>query len=219
MKTQLLTLSNFESRLGQMLLSRGHDYIENVIDLKFKSNGQYNQWQGKVRGNEIYRVVIQAEPATDVIRFNSCSCPFDGPICKHQVAVLYTIQMTEHGKQKEEKASGDKVTDLLSKLTFEELKEYVKARTDDDNDLKKHLLSSFAVKTAKTIEEFKQIIDQAMRPLRRNHGFIHPQEFIGAVKPIEALVESARLCLEARDRYQYLPGYTREIDSSFSNHR
>lgn len=65
MKTKFLTLSNFESRLDEMILSRGHDYIENVIDLKFKSNDQYNQWQGKVQGNEIYRVIIQAELATD----------------------------------------------------------------------------------------------------------------------------------------------------------
>lgn len=40
--------------------------------------------------------------------------------------------------------------------------------------------------------EFKQILDQAMRPLRRNHGFIRHREFINAVRPIEALVESAR---------------------------
>lgn len=78
-------------------------------------------------------------------------------------------------------------------------RDYVKARTEEDNDLKKYFLSSFAVKTSKTVEEFKQIIDQGMRPLRRNHGFIHHQEFIDAVKPIEALVESARRCLEALD--------------------
>jgi hypothetical protein len=199
MKTQFLTLSNFESCLDEMILSRGHGYIENVIDLRFKSNEQFNQWQGKVQGNEIYRVVIQVELANDVIRFNSCNCPFDGPICKHQVAVLYTIQMAEQKKPKKEKASTDKVTNLLSKLTFEELKEYVKTRAEEDGDLKKHLLSSFAVKTSKTVEEFKQIIDQGMRPLRRNHGFIHHQEFIDAVKPIEALVESARRCLDVRD--------------------
>ena len=107
--------------------------------------------------------------------------------------------MTEHEKPKKEKASTNKVTELLSKLTFEELKGYVKARTEEDNDLKKHFLSSFAVKTSKTVEEFKQIIDQGMRPIRRNHGIIQHQEFIDAVKPIEALVESARRCLEARD--------------------
>ena len=199
MKAQFLTLSNFESRLDEMILSKGHDYIENVIDVKFKSNDQYNQWQGKVRGKEIYRVVIQAELATDVIRFNSCNCPFDGPICKHQVALLYTIQMTDHEKPKKEKASIDKVTDLLSKLTFEELKGYIKARTEEDNDFKKHFLSSFAMKTSKTVEEFNQIIDQGMRPLRRNHGFIQHQEFIDSVKPIEALVERAGRCLESGD--------------------
>lgn len=195
-----------------MILSRGHDYIENVIDLKFKSNDQYNQWQGKVHGNEIYRVVIQTYLTTDVIRFSSCNCPFDGPICKHQVAVLYTIQMTNHEKPKKERASTDKVTDLLSKLTFEELKGYVKARIEEDNALEKHFLSSFAVKRAKTVEEFKQIIDQGMRPLRRNHGFIHHQEFIEAVRPVEALVETARLCLEARDYHTAINIYLATLE-------
>jgi uncharacterized Zn finger protein len=196
MKSQFLTLSNFENRLDEALLSRGHDYIDNIIDLTMMSNAQYNQWRAKVEGNQMYSVVIQTELTTDVIRFSSCSCPFEGTICKHQVAVLYAIQMSD--QEKPMKAT-DKVSDLLSILTFEELKEFVKARTEEDDKLRRHLLSAFAVKTSKTVGEFKQIIDQAMRPLRKNHGFVHHQEFIDAVKPIEALVESARRCLDARD--------------------
>lgn len=196
MKSQFITLSNFENRLDKVLLSRGRDYIDNVTDLKVTNNDQYHQWRAKVQGKKIYRVVIQAEHTTDVIRFNSCSCPFDGPICKHQLAVLYRIQMSDQEKPMK---SADKVSDLLAKLTFEELKEYLKARADEDEKLKKHLLSTFAVKTSKTVDEFKQIIDQSMRPLRRNHGFVHHQVFMDAVKPIEALVESAGRCLEARD--------------------
>lgn len=196
MKSQFITLSNFENRLDKVLLSRGRDYIDNVTDLKVTNNDQCHQWRAKVQGKEIYRVVIQAEHTTGMIRFNSCSCPFDGPICKHQLAVLYRIQLPDQEKPKK---STDKVSDLLAKLTFEELKEYLKARTDEDDKLKKHLLSTFAVKTSRTVDEFKQIIDQSMRPLRRNHGFVQHQVFIDAVKPIEVLVESAGRCLEARD--------------------
>lgn len=93
MKKQL-TLSNFENQLSEVLLSRGYDYIENVIDLKNAGNEEYNQWRAKVHGSETYSVVIQTDVVTEVIRFSSCNCPFDGPICKHQVAVLYSIQMT-----------------------------------------------------------------------------------------------------------------------------
>ncbi len=196
MKNQFLTLSNFEARLDKALLSRGRDYIDNITDLKSVNNDQYNQWRAKVRGTQMYRVVIQTDRTTDIIRFVSCSCPFDGTICKHQVATLYAILMSDH--EKPMKAT-DKVSDLLSKLTFEELKEFVQARTEEDDKLKKHLLSAFAVKTAKTLNEFKQIIDQAMRPLRKNHGFLHHQVFSDAVKPIEVLVESARRCLEGQD--------------------
>ncbi len=196
MKNQFLTLSNFEERLDKALLSKGRDYVDNIIDLKMVNNDQYDQWRAKVQGTQVYRVVIQTDRTTDVIRFASCSCPFDGTICKHQVAALYAILMSDHDKPKK---VSDKVSDLLSKLTFEELKEFVKARAEEDDKLKKHLLSAFAVKKSKTVDEFKQIIDQAMRPLRKNHGFVHHQVFSEAVKPIEVLVESARRCLEARD--------------------
>lgn len=196
MNSQFITLSNFEDRIDDVLLSRGRDYIGNVTDLKVTNNDQYHQWRAKVQGKELYRVVIQAEHTTDVIRFNSCSCPFDGPICKHQLAVLYRIQMSD---QEQPMKSADKVSNLLAELTFEELKEYVKSRTEEDDKLKKHFLSTFAVKTSRTVAEFKQIIEQAIRPLRRNHGFVHHRVFMDAVKPIEALVESAGRCLQVRD--------------------
>ncbi len=194
-----LTLSNFENQLSEGLLSRGYDYIENVIELKNAGNEEFNQWRAKVQGSETYRVVIQTDLVTEAIRFSSCTCPFDGPICKHQVAVLYSIQTTDDEKAKKPKASPDRVGDLLSKVTFEELKDYVKAYTNRDTQFKNHFLSAFAAKTCKTIADFKGIIEQALRPLKRKHGFIHFQEFENAVKPIESLVESADQCLTQND--------------------
>lgn len=198
MKNQL-TLSNFESQLGEVLLSRGYDYIENVVDLKVAGNDEYNQWRAKVQGSETYRVVIQTDVVTDAIRFSSCNCPFDGPICKHQVAVLYSIQMTDNETAEKPKVPLDKVGDLLSKVTFEELKDYIKSYTDNDNEFKNHLLASFAAKTCKTVADFKGVIEQSLRPLKRKHGFIHFQEFNNAVKPIESLVESASQCMMQND--------------------
>ena len=198
MKNQL-TLSNFENQLSEVLLSRGHDYIGNVIDLKNAGNEEYNQWRAKVQGSETYRVVIQTDLATEAIRFSSCTCPFDGPICKHQVAVLYSIQMTDDEKVKKPTVSLDKVDDLLSKVTFEELKDYVKLYTNNDTEFKNHLLSSFAAKSCKTVADFKGVIEQALRPLKRKHGFVKFHEFDNAVKPIEALVEGASQCMMQND--------------------
>lgn len=198
MKKQL-TLSNFENQLSEALLSRGYDYIENVIDLKNAGNEEYNQWRAKVQGSETYRVVIQTDVVTEAIRFSSCNCAFDGPICKHQVAVLYSIQVTDDKKVKKPKVSLDKVDDLLSKVTFDELKDYVKSYTNDNTEFKNHLLSSFAAKSCKTVADFKAVIEQALRPVKRKHGFIHFQEFNNAVKPIESLVESASQCMMQND--------------------
>lgn len=198
MKGQL-TLSNFENQLNEVLLSRGYDYIENVIDLTNAGNEEYNQWRARVQGSETYRVVIQTDAVNDAIRFSSCNCPFDGPICKHQVAVLYSIHMTDDKKVKKPKVSLDKVDELLSKVTFDELKNYVKSYTNNDTEFKNHLLSSFAAKSCKTVADFKVVIEQALRPLKRKHGFVSFEEFDNAVKPIESLVESASQCMMRND--------------------
>jgi hypothetical protein len=198
-KSQFITISNFESRLGETLLSRGHEYIENVLELKSAGNAEYDQWKAEVQGSEVYRVTIQVERSSGVIRFNSCNCPFDGPICKHQVAVLYTIQMEDDGKSRQPKVKLDKVDDVLSKLSLDELRQYIKERTEEDEDSKKHFLSAFATKTCKTVEDFKGIVEQALRPLKRAHGFVQPQEFIRTLNPVNKLIDNAEGCMHNGD--------------------
>lgn len=197
MTSPFITLSNFENRLAKDLLSRGHDYIDNVTGLKMTINDHYQLWRSIVQDDENYRVVIQAEDSTNVIRFNSCTCPFDESFCEHQVAVLYAIQMLGHEKQK--RKTTDKVADLLSRLAPEEIKEYIRARAKEDAAFKRHFLAAFAVKTSKTAEEFKRTIEEVLRPLKKNHGFVGSRTFASAMKPVEYLVERARLCVDEGD--------------------
>jgi hypothetical protein len=198
-KSQFITISNFESRIEEALLYRGYEYIDNVLDLKSAENEEYDQWKAKVQGSEVYRVTIQVERSSGVIRFNSCNCPFDGPICKHQIAVLYTIQIEDDGKSRRLKVKPDKVNDVLSQLTLDELRQYIKELTEEDEDSKKHFLSAFATKTCKTVEDFKGIVEQALRPLKRAHGFVHPQEFFRTMTPVKKLIENAERCVHNGD--------------------
>jgi len=198
-KNQFITISNFENRLGETLLSRGYEYIENVLELKSAGNAEYDQWKAEVQGSEVYRVTIQVERSSGVIRFNSCNCPFDGPICKHQVAVLYAIQMEDDDKPRQSKVKLDKVNDVLSQVSLDELRQYIKERTEEDEDSKKHFLSAFATKTCKTLEDFKGIVEQSLRPLKRAHGFVHPQEFIRTVNPVKKLIDNAESCVHNGD--------------------
>ncbi len=189
MKKQVIAISNFENVLEKSLLSKGYEYIEHVADLKLTNSDEYDQWQAKVRGTQTYRVTIQIGNTTGIIRLNSCTCPFEGPICKHQVAVLYSIGMEDQQQPPKPKTVVDKVSTILSQLTFEELKDYIKNLAGEDDKFKKHFLSTFAVKNSKTVEEFKKIIDQALRPLKVRHGFVHYQVFLHAAMPIEALLK------------------------------
>jgi hypothetical protein len=120
-------------------------------------------------------------------------------MCKHQIAVLYTIQIEDDGKSRRLKVKPDKVNDVLSRLTLDELRHYIKELTEEDEDSKKHFLSAFATKTCKTVEDFKGIVEQALRPLKRTHGFVHPQEFFRTMTPIKKLIDNAESCVHNGD--------------------
>lgn len=199
MKSQSITLTNFGEVLDESLLAKGYDYIEHVSDLKSTRDDHYEQWQAKVTGKTTYRVVLRIERSSGSVMLNSCTCPVDEPFCKHQVAVLYSIDMEESTEPKKGKVATDKVGDLLAKVTVDELKGYIQSLTEADDKVKKHFLSFFAVKNSQTVAEFKKIIEQSLSPLKRRHGFVHYQVFLQAVKPIEALVNSARHCVDAGD--------------------
>ncbi len=199
MKSQSITLANFGEVLDESLLAKGYDYIEHVTDLKSTRDDHYEQWQAKVTGKTTYRVALQIERSSSTVMLNSCTCPVDEPFCKHQVAVLYSIDMEEPTEPKKAKVATDKVGELLAKVTVDELKGYIQSLTEADDKIKKHFLSFFAVKNSQTVAEFKKIIEQSLSPVKRRHGFVHYQVFLQAVKPIEALVNSARHCLDTGD--------------------
>lgn len=85
----MITLDNFEAIVPFKILMRGQEYYElgAVSDLEETSSGE---WTATVDGTRSYTVEISLEG--DKIDSWYCDCPYDGGICKHVVATLFTIR-------------------------------------------------------------------------------------------------------------------------------
>jgi uncharacterized Zn finger protein len=93
--TMAFSLGAFEFHLHRTILKRGKAYFDDgaVIDLAESKN---NSFEAKVEGTETYDVWVSMSIAGDIVEDYACDCPFEGPVCKHVVAVLYAIR-TEYG--------------------------------------------------------------------------------------------------------------------------
>ena len=63
-----------------------------ITEVKQVAEGEFI---ATVLGSMEYNVCIELDEALDIL-LHDCDCPFDkGPICKHQIAVLYYIRNSE----------------------------------------------------------------------------------------------------------------------------
>ena len=97
-------LANFETEINITILQRGRSYYDDgaVTDFQDMENGQYF---AIVEGNEDYEVDLRLAQDGEVLNY-SCTCPYDGEICKHVIAVLYQIKEETNITQTPEKADG-----------------------------------------------------------------------------------------------------------------
>ena len=102
----VFTLDNFEELTDDTILTRGSRYYKQgkVIDLLETETG----YEASVAGTNEYQVEVEILENNEVRL--SCSCPYDqGPICKHQVAVLIAINKGTHQPKSRKRAKpGDR---------------------------------------------------------------------------------------------------------------
>jgi len=85
----MVTISNFESSVPYKILKRGKNYYESgaVTELKEETP---DEWKAVVKGTFNYSVNVSLR--SDNIESWNCNCPFEGVMCKHEVAVLFAIR-------------------------------------------------------------------------------------------------------------------------------
>src|SRR5947207_9565876 len=120
----MLTLSNFEKQINDTVLKRGKNYYEQGMVVELEESAD-NLWQAEITGSDTYAVEIAIlNNKKKVIDDYSCTCPFEGIICKHVVAVLLAIREEIKNASPGSAAANKKTVfaDLLKKIGLNELK-------------------------------------------------------------------------------------------------
>ena len=161
----MITLDNFEAIVPFKILMRGQEYYElgAVSDLEETSSGE---WTATVDGTRSYTVEISLEG--DKVDSWYCDCPYDGGICKHVVATLFTIRDNSEkvsrsvfSKMSVLEDDGDEEMDEEESVDLEWIEDTAKYSPADVDIqqclsfIKPQELSRFICEYASTNQEFK----------------------------------------------------------------
>jgi uncharacterized Zn finger protein len=209
-----ITLSNFESAIGQMMVKRGKRYWENglVQDLEEIETGK---WTAQVEGTRIYEVGLSI--SDDMITDYNCTCPYDlGPVCKHQVAVLYAIQERlstvvatnrgEKGSKREKgktvkqkpKTVAEEVDEVLETMSQEEIIDLVRSYALRNREFRIILLAQSTPRSeGDSKSAYRELVKESLRSGMDRHGFIDYWSGRRAVRGVEELLNKAVKLVEA----------------------
>ncbi len=151
-----IPLNAFEQYIDETILKRGLQYFKNgaVTDLEEMAHGEY---EAVVEGSENY--IVELNIKANYIASYHCTCPYDGEICKHVVAVIFYLQKDildlSVKKSKSKKGQGvpkksgkktivEQVAEILEKLPTETIKEYIKELIKKDSSFRQIFLADFA---------------------------------------------------------------------------
>ena len=140
-----MKLSQFETKIELHVLDRGYDYYVNqqVVAL-FKSGETY---EALVQGSSDYNVEVTI--LNDEITDYECSCPFEGPICKHVVAVLYKIRKDQNSEVNVN--ANKQVIDYLNTLEKQDIIKWIGDKLIQSNELAQRW--ALTIPTNQTTEE------------------------------------------------------------------
>jgi hypothetical protein len=210
-----MTIDDFENNVFSKILTRGDTYYRSgqVTSLKLGDDGVCT---AIVRGTEDYKVKVTMDGKN--ISSWSCSCPYDGSMCKHVVAVLFAIReaiKAAGGKiaftpKKPAKKTAAKpkvdavnVADILQNVTKEEIVKFLSDYSKSNPYLKKGIVNAFAPKAVKAKAHFdfarevrKCFTDAVTHSYRYNDEML---DWDDALCGIEELLEKASEMVKAGD--------------------
>ncbi len=130
-----MNLKSFEIEVEGKIVERGRDYYKSGDVKKLEKVGE-NEYSAIVFGSRKYSVYVKLKD--DAIIKHECDCPYDyGDVCKHKVAVLYSIR---NGNFSDE--SG-KLNALLENLHESALRRYISNLLKKDSKFRREFLREF----------------------------------------------------------------------------
>jgi len=115
---------------------------DGIITLQIKDNFI----EASVKGNYLPFYQIKIKTDGEEIEGWYCDCPYDGEVCKHVVAVILKTFLGEETSKniRKRKTKTELAEEILEKLSFEELKEFVREGIKYSREWRNALLARFA---------------------------------------------------------------------------
>lgn len=207
-----IPLNQFEQYIDETILKRGLSYFKSgyVNEPEEITPGVY---EAIVQGSEDYTVELKIKNGN--IAEHTCTCPYDmGPVCKHIVAVIFYLQQEvleikqKSTSQKEKKPKKitkrktvlEQVNDVLEKISYEELKQFIREKAEHNPPLRNIFLSSFAHQnTNESKELYSKQVKSILRTAAGRDGFIYWNQAGGVGKTVSELLTSAQKQFENKN--------------------
>ncbi len=228
-----ISLSNFESVIDHALVKRGRRYWQHALvqELEEIEDGK---WIAQVEGTQVYDVSISI--SDDTVTDYNCSCPYDiGPVCKHEVAMLYAIQerlggVTTTNKGEQETARGsrrrraktekqkpktvaEKLDEVLEKMSQEEIIDLVRSHALRNREFRVILLAQATLHSGVGSKSaYRELVKESLRSGMDRHGFIDYWSTRRAVRGAEELLNKAAKLVESSNPEQAIPMFQAVIE-------
>ncbi len=216
----IISLLNFDQEVDPQIVSRGKSYYRKgaVIELEQEGAG----WRATVAGSDEYVVEVLTDKG--VILDYNCTCPYDfGPICKHEVAVFYSIRdgvktaQTSRQKRvikKSETAAltmSRKISGLLQSLSKDQLVKLVSEWATQSSNIQRQICLRFDhdVPDKKTLNK---LIKQALRQAADRHGFLDYWSAGEAAENVEQYLNEADELIAQHNYSKAVPYYQATIE-------
>lgn len=107
----VITINDFEKHLNSFLVGDAKTLFEQkkVYDITKTNEGAWTAWVNEKNDDYAVRVAFNGK---EIVKSN-CTCPYNGPICKHGVALLFALRNDYLSKFKDAETIGDVPSHLL----------------------------------------------------------------------------------------------------------
>ncbi|HPS72444.1 MAG TPA: SWIM zinc finger family protein [Bacteroidales bacterium] len=188
-----MNIKNFKKEISSEIYYRGEDYYKNGNISDIQKIGK-NRWIAEVEGNYgDYNVEINLDDLGNIKNY-TCNCPYDGDICKHVVAVLFSIQKDADSPTSVHKPQKtiEEWEIILNEISDQELRDFVFHYANHNIEFQDELVISLS-KAQKKIntEKYRQIISHTFNIMSNRYGFIEYRDVDAAMIPIDGLLEKA----------------------------
>lgn len=200
-----MKLEEFWLKVPQIILERGEEIRGKGGILRITQ--EKDRIKALVEGTHhpYYEVEIQIDG--EDLRNWFCSCPHEGEICKHVVAVIKEAfspkeLMTRKNKRK---TKAEMVTEILEKLSPEELRELVRELVEKESAVRDFLLARFFhytdFRTGNFEAKYNALFQNLLQTYSRK-GFLDYYATMDFGEKILQVIASAKVLLEKGDTEQ-----------------